>query len=169
MKHWFIYIAVLMGIYIPLPAQQFSPAVIASDGGTGKAGGIQLEYTLGEVAIQGRTGLSSSYTEGFHQPVLLVDEINVAALPGSKEEIPSISIRPNPVSTSLNIHFSSAPPVLISFALSDAHGQPLIKKEINTYDGDMTLDMSSHAPGLYLIQLLSADGRISSVFKIIKI
>jgi hypothetical protein len=156
-----------------MSGQQLSPSVIASDGGTGHAAGIQLEYTLGELAIDGLTGQPSSYTEGFHQPLIVVKPIDL----NSESEITSdinedqsfITVTPNPASSEITIHFQAEKPMQIAFQVRDAHGSLLIQHQADTRDGNAHLDLSDLAPGLYFIQCTAIDSRYNSVFKIIKI
>lgn len=162
----FQFVAVLSG-------QQLYPSVIASEGGNGHAAGIQLEYTLGELATGGMTGQPASYTEGFHQPLIIIKPIDLNANPEGTSDINTdqffITITPNPASSEITIHFQADAPKQIAFQLRDAHGSLLIQHRTDTGGGDAHLDLSSLAPGLYFIQCTAADIRFNSVFKIIKI
>ena len=51
-----IILITLIAVLSPLSAQQLSPVVLSSNGGTDSAKGVQLEWTLGELATRGVTG-----------------------------------------------------------------------------------------------------------------
>ena len=100
MKHWLIALCFGCIITIPLSAQQLVPAVLASNGGTGIAADIQLDWTLGETAIGGLSGQQRNYTEGFHQPILLIEKVDYTGPETNKlnKDVPGsgITISPNP-------------------------------------------------------------------------
>lgn len=155
-------------LFVPvLSGQQLSPSVIASEGGIGYAAGIRLEYTLGELAIDGVSGQSASYTEGFHQPLLVSRQIDLNAT--IEENQPLMTVTPNPTSSAIMIHFPTGAPELIAIQLHDAQGNLLIDQKADARDGDVQLDLTNLAPGLYFIQCTAIDTRFNTVFKIMKI
>lgn len=162
----FQYVAVLSG-------QQLSPSVIASEGGIGHAAGIRLEYTLGELAIDGLAGQSASYTEGFHQPLMVGRQVDLNSTlnenPDSHEKQPFMTVTPNPTSSEIMIHFQAGKPEQIAIQLRNAYGNLLIDQKADARDGDVQLDLTNLAPGLYFIQCTAIDTRFNAVFKIMKI
>ena len=74
-------------------AQSSSPEIISSSGGTGQGTSIQIDWTLGELAITTIQNSAHQITQGFHQPNYIIT--SVEELP---QEIGKITIYPNPTS-----------------------------------------------------------------------
>ena len=172
MKHWLITLCCSCGMSLALSAQQLSPAVIASHGGTSRGAGIQLEWTLGEAAIGSLSGQERNYTEGFHQPIVLIEKVDF-----DQEKVHStnddpqsgITVSPNPVSSDLTIHFDGTTHQLFDCQVLDANGNPQLQKTLRTNEGDITLDLSGLIPGLFFIRFIATDHGDITVFKLAKI
>ena len=84
----------LLGICIAgfARSQQLSPSIIASDGGISKAAGISLEWTLGEPTVESLSTSDRLYTQGFHQPILLVKKFHP---PVDAKTVPDVKIIPD--------------------------------------------------------------------------
>jgi hypothetical protein len=166
----------IFAVYInfsSLSAQTVSQTVIASDGGSGAGAGVRLDYTLGEMAVDGLTGQAISITEGFHQPFLRIE--NVDSSPSSqgtsitKESESIITLTPNPVKSELTVKFDPQAPESIALDVRDANGILVLQKQFDPLNGDTPLDVSGFLPGVYYFQFASPDQRIQSTFKISKI
>ena len=72
-----IIIPLLVGLIVPSLrlglSQRLSPEVLAVGGGIDKNGSLSLEWTLGEAVIETVSLSDRIYTQGFHQPMLVVD------------------------------------------------------------------------------------------------
>lgn len=173
MKHWLITLCCGCGFSSALSAQQLSPAVLASNGGTNMAAGIQLEWTLGEAAIGSLSGQERNYTEGFHQPIVLLEKVDFteAEVNLSTKDVPrsGITVSPNPVSTDLTIHFDGTTHELFDCQVLDANGNPHLHKSLRTNEGDVILDLSGLIPGLFFIRFIATDDGAITVFKLAKI
>lgn len=154
-------------------AQQATPSILASNGGTGQADGLQLDWTLGEIAISGSSGNTLSCTEGFHQPFLAVQRIEPADigldLAAAQAEPPWISVAPNPVTSELKIQFSQVASEMLICTLLRSDGSVMLRKELDPQLGDAALDLSGMASGYYILQFHAADGAQYPVFRISKI
>ncbi len=80
-------ICILLGAALSLPlagmAQQLSPSVLAASAGTISTQTMVLDWTLGELVVETATSPDRLYTQGFHQPLLQVSELdNQTALAG---------------------------------------------------------------------------------------
>ena len=173
MKHWLITLCCVCGFALALSAQQLSPEVLASNGGTSLAPGIQLDWTLGEAAIGGLSGQDKSYTEGFHQPIILLEKIDYTEpeVDPSTKDAPrtGITVSPNPVSSDLTIHFDGTTHELFDCQVLDANGNPQLHKSLRTNEGDVVLDLSGLIPGLFFIRFIATDDGAITVFKLAKI
>ena len=81
MKNWLIPFFCGFSFLHHLSSQQLTPVVLSSNGGVGTSGKLQLEWTLGELAVEGLIGQPRSYTEGFHQPTLQVEQVEMVYPP----------------------------------------------------------------------------------------
>jgi len=156
-----------------LEAQSVSQSVIASDGGSGKGAGVQLDYTLGELAVDRLTGQQVSMTEGFHQPLLMVEPVegdpSVTGSSKSIEPEPIISLTPNPVATELMVKFAQPAPKTITLDVRDANGIRVLQKQLEPIHGDSPIDVSGFLPGVYYFHFTAAGQHIQSTYKISKI
>lgn len=134
---------------------------------------MQLEWTLGELAVEGLTGQPKSYTEGFHQPTLVVEQVQMVYPPirsGSDQEKQTlITISPNPVATELTIRFVSDTDEQLYCQVRDANGALLSDRTLNTRDGNTEIDVTDLAAGLYFIHFIATDDGAVTVFKVVKI
>jgi hypothetical protein len=173
MKNWLILLFSVCCFIQPLSSQYVSPEVVSSNGGTGTAAGIQLEWTLGEPAIEGRTGQQQSFTEGFHQPVILVEQVALTSshigTRSEHEHLSWISVSPNPVATELTIRFVSDTGEQYYCQVRDANGALISQRTLNTLDGNAEMDVADLAAGLYFLHFIAADDGEVSVFKVVKI
>ena len=172
MKSWYI-VAITVIKSLALSGQQLSPSVIASDGGTVYGAGILLEYTLGEVAIEGLGGQAVIITEGFHQPYIRIEKVESDDVPAQADSMRSgetvITLAPNPVSEELLIKFHQPLPATISIQVRDIHGMILLQKEISPNDLNPALDFSSFLPGIYFVQWQAPGQDLRGIYKISKI
>ena len=173
MKHWLITLCYGCGFSSALSAQQLTPAVLASNGGTSVAAGIQLDWTLGEAAIGGLSGQERNYTEGFHQPIILIEKVDFDEPEAnhSNYDVPrsGITVSPNPVSSDLTIHFDGTAHEFFDCQVLDANGNPQLHKSLRTNEGDIVLDLSGLIPGLFFIRFIATDDGAITVFKLAKI
>lgn len=173
MKNWLIPFFCGFCLFNQLFSQQLTPAVLSSNGGVGISGNIQLEWTLGELAVEGVTGQPRSYTEGFHQPTLLVEQVEVVyptIKNGSDLATQTlITISPNPVATKLTIRFVPGTEERFHCQVRDANGAMLSERTLNTRDGNTEIDVTDLVPGLYFIHFIADDDGAVTVFKVVKI
>ena len=142
-------------------SQSLSPEVIATAGEHFATANAQLSWTLGEPVIETYTGDKSQLTQGFHQTQLTVVAVNepVAAFP--------VLLYPNPTTALLTVEAPESPQAF-GLELLDGSGRLLHRLPAAAPAAPRTLDLSGYAPGLYLLQLRSGDGRSIQSFKIIK-
>jgi hypothetical protein len=56
--------------------QVTSPSVISSSGDSYNNGGVNMDYTLGEIVVETHTNSTTILTQGFHQGILKVNTSN---------------------------------------------------------------------------------------------
>ena len=136
-----------------------SQEVIATQGNSTSNSVATLDYTIGEVVILTGTDGKNDVTQGFHQPVFEITNIETIEI--SFE----VSIYPNPAVDLLNIQFEEVDKGS-RFELYDANGKLLITREIN--DHNMSLPFNEYETGLYFISFISSENQLLKTFKIQK-
>lgn len=162
-----IYFMILFGLIFSMQgwAQQLTPSVIASDGGTAKAADISLSWTLGEYAVETIPAGGKLYTQGFHQPLLMAKVLYAA-----NEKVVtgySVSLAPNPVQSLLNITIDAPTQENVQVSLVDLVGRSMLTKQASG-KGSMQLDMSFYISGVYLLTVKTLSGQLIRSFKVIK-
>lgn len=140
-------------------SQQISPQIISTSGSSFSSGSVQLDYTLGELVIATFTNTSSIYTQGFHQPEMIITEVS------TNEAIREIKIFPNPTESSVQVQL---PNKNIEFIISiySSDGKLLISSKTRE-SNEVMLNISNFAQGTYLLKVAQNDSVFSS-FVIIK-
>lgn len=173
MNHPLTVLACALFVLTGLNAQVTAPSVIASDGGTGEGAGIRIDYTLGELAVDGLTGQPASMTEGFQQPYLRIEYVPDRIPPAGETEPaasrPIITLSPNPVTASLTVKPGRELPGPMTLTVHDAHGIRVDQHRLDPGRGDSHIDMSGLIPGTYYFHFRSADPEMNATYKIIKI
>lgn len=144
-------------------AQSISPQVIASSGTHSTGSNIQLSWTLGEPVITTVSNGNNIITQGFHQTLLTVTNVEENNL----SEI-NISVFPNPTSEILNISLTNNQKDL-QLELFDMNGKLLQTQSINATQNSTHVNMSEYARANYLLRLHAADGSVNNTYKIGKI
>ena len=173
MKYWLPAPVFALLFSSGLTAQAVAPSVIASDGGSGTAGSVRIDYTLGELAVDGLTGQRVSMTEGFHQPILRIERIEDASPTPDDSALPAeermVTLTPNPVTAEFAVRFHADAPKAVAIDVFDAQGILILRHRPDPALGDTHVDMSPFAAGLYHVQITAAEPRSISTYTIVKI
>lgn len=150
-------------------AQQLSPTVIASACENSRASFIQLEWTLGENAVLGGTVAGSAYTEGFHQPLLVLHRpgrISQSVIPAPDISL-SVMLAPNPVQSVLGVQVRSEKNQTLEISLTDMLGNGIWKQKINP-PASAVFNLSGRSAGIYLLLIRDEKGTVLYQNKIAK-
>jgi hypothetical protein len=153
-------------------------SVVAADGGTAAGAGMTLEWTLGETSISSGKSQAIFLTEGFHQPILLVEAVSSTAFERegttdakkevSRETAFSVTLLPNPVASILYVRFSDGNFDGARLELADASGQVLIVDALPAESREVEMDLANLSSGIYFLRCRSLDGQFSKTFKVTK-
>ncbi len=121
-------------------AQKITPSVIANAGAVMKTNSVSLEWTLGEVATETKTGGNLIVTQGFHQA-------NLGITSNQDYSIDGLNVYPNPVINSLNIINQNSLPLEI--ILHQIDGKEI--QSIKSRDANIEFNMQSLPMGTYLL------------------
>ncbi|HEV7347072.1 T9SS type A sorting domain-containing protein [Telluribacter sp.] len=164
MKKVYYFAAFLSLITACCLAQKQSPEVISVQGGVGKSATIMLEWTLGELATQSLSTNTHLYTQGFHQPVLQVQELPE---PGTDLVENAIRVYPNPTASLVTVNLPKDFKTPVSLFLLNSQGQ-LLKEEVIVDNELFQLDLEPYSEGTYLLRFSTSEGPAPTTFKIIK-
>ena len=148
--------------------QQISPSVQAIAGGSNIAAGMQLDWTLGEIATASYLNNSTSYTEGFHQPVLRVVALPFGTLPSDAPPTveTKLTVFPNPVTSELRVRSSSNQ--TLELRLTDLNGKILLRKQSDSGRNITTLYVADFVSGIYHLSCYDSNGLLLKSFRVIK-
>ena len=133
--------------------------VIATQGSSSSNSAGSLDYTIGEVVVTFGSDDSTHLTQGFHQPVIRVT--NIETIDISFE----VSIYPNPAVDHLNISFKEINKGT-RFDLYDAAGKLILTKLITSQL--MVIPFSGYETGVYFLSFISSENRLLKTFKVQK-
>jgi len=145
-------------------SQSLSPEIVSTAGETFQGTSIQIDWTLGELAITTIQNSTLQITQGFHQPNYIVT--NVDELP---QKIGEINVFPNPTSDWLEITFSFNQMKEVYTRLYDIHGKLILEKENNGKFISERISLSELPNGNYFLNFLIDGNQYSQTFKIQKI
>ncbi len=156
-------------------SQTLDQWVLSSEGRTSQGVSTQLEWTLGESAIATMWIPGGMITEGFHQPILKIEEQSI--LPQhwlvQESELLTTDIRfelaPNPVKSIMSLKVKSKTEGEVLMELFSISGQPLQKIHLNIPSDGFQYDLSDYPSGMYFLRFSEKNGSLLKVFKITKI
>lgn len=145
-------------------AQELTPSILSSQGGSDQTGYLTLEWTLGENIVETVTYPGKIYTQGFHQSYLQLTDV-IYPIPG----LPfTIRIYPNPVDSWLNIIIHENYNTQLNISLFDLD-QRIIRNLIAfPYEGRFVFDFHDLPNGIYLLKIITSDKQNMETFKVVK-
>lgn len=157
-------VPLLLGLVLPGIglAQQLSPTVMATAGGQDKNKQLSLEWTLGETFVETVSLPNHIYTQGFHQPMLRVEELPQNASPYR------VRIAPNPVVAMLNVSIEAEEDAKFQLYLTDMTGRTFYNMAAQVQADPVQVDMKTLPAGVYILQVATLDGKPVKTFKVVK-
>ena len=137
----------------------YGQQVIATQGNSSSNSAGALDYTIGEVVIAFGMDDSTHLTQGFHQPVFRIT--NIENIEISFE----VSIYPNPAVDQLNIEFKEIKSGS-RVDLYDASGRLLVTSLIRDYT--MIIPFHKYETGVYFLSFISSANQLLKTFKVQK-
>lgn len=131
MKHFstrYLLLAIFLAMaWLPSKAQlTLVREVVAGSGGSGAAGGITIDYTIGEGVVETFGAGDILLTQGFHQP-----EVLPPLAPGAPA-VMDFMLYPNPALTTVKISFNLLTDASVVFLLVNTTGQ-VIYQDVRMY------------------------------------
>jgi len=160
----------LGGFWPQLRAQtSLQRLVFASGGVAADEDSVHLSFTIGEAITPTATTLSGTLevTMGFQQPI---QEFDVVGLPEVSEV--GYEVFPNPTSGLISLKLNSERPVTLLVEVLDARGRSTaVPTQRLGFVGtnESTINLSTLADGLYLLQIRELEGQMFKTLKIQKV
>jgi hypothetical protein len=134
--------------------------VVASSGETLNNSNGSLSFTVGELAIETKSGSPGILTQGFHQPLL-----TITSLDGPLAESFSITAYPNPTSDIVNLLIENEDITGLTYILFDVTGKDILRGTIENNKTEIAFIQLKTA--IYFLKI-ETDGKEIKTFKIIK-
>lgn len=148
-------------------SQAVSRYVVSSGGNFSPGSSVGIDSNIGELMSDSFFGGGLLLTQGFEQAVLpLATQAPVFHAPLL------VSVYPNPFANEVWIQFGSSLPQVVSIELKDLQGNRLLYRSINSSqirDLRFELELSSVAPGAYILSVGNDTNMKIVNFKIIKV
>ncbi|MDB3906533.1 T9SS type A sorting domain-containing protein [Crocinitomicaceae bacterium] len=139
--------------------------VVGNAGEVILSGGLEVSWTVGEVAVDYSESANLIVSDGFQQTDYLTTEI------GELKTIEGITVYPNPVEDQLNFEIASHQVNDLRGEIIDANGKVVIEIEpFKAIDGyHSQLDVSQLPPGQWVLVFRSTSEAKQRTFSIVKI
>lgn len=159
------YIMLILICSSQLQAQKMllSPTIISNASGEGKSLNTWITWTLGETLIQSTTLDDRWYTEGFHQPTIIVK----TTFTSLRENV--ISVFPNPTMSAVQLNMSPALSTDAILSLIDIKGSVLYSSTLKSGLNQSSMDLQLIQAGIYFLQVRNLAGDLFNTCKIIKL
>lgn len=152
----------IFSIIFLINCASFAQEIIASSGASLKGENIQLEYTLGEIAVSRIENESQIVDQGFHSG-LVIEELENNSV-SIDEKFSEISVWPNPASDVFNIQTKD---FNISYMLLDMNRDVLNIQGMVPSNSSETVNITNLYPAIYFLRLTDEENNFK-VLKIIK-
>lgn len=151
-------------------------ALIGPAGDTYQTEKLNLEWSLGEAAVETFYFGGGIITEGFHQSTLPLQIVK----PEDREMLVNrpqtgdyeILVFPNPVRSLLTVGIAGVEAegdLIFSLHLLSVHGQPVGKRVELCPPGEIAFDLTAYPAGLYLLIIYDHQGVPVAQYRIVKI
>jgi hypothetical protein len=152
----------LLASFLTMNAQGLDRHVIASGGSTATAGGVQIDYTIGEPVVAPVSGSGLLLTQGFQQPFSYVL--------GSNSVFPFLALYPNPTQGNTILHFALPAEGSLQVVVYNAIGQRVLNATVHYASGESQylIKTAPLLPGTYFVTVsLQGYGTVSK--KLLKV
>ena len=144
-------------------AQSSSPEIISSAGNIFQGNSIQIDWTLGELAIATIQNSSQQITQGFHQPNYTITSVNELPV-----EIGQIQVYPNPATDLIKMSINFNERKNVKTQLFDLNGRLLWTIENSGTQIEQVKNIAGLSNGTYFLHFSIEGNANSQSFKIQK-
>jgi hypothetical protein len=145
-----------MALFGAIKAQTVMPEVLSSSGGSGQSAQASIAWTIGEPVTTTVSDGTSTLTQGFQQPTLLI-----ATAQNEINELTSLLIYPNPTADYVTVKMDQATQSSYSYRLFDSAGK--LVSEGKATSANPNISFQGLASGQYTISLLNQNSKQQSI------
>ncbi|NOY50171.1 MAG: T9SS type A sorting domain-containing protein [Chlorobi bacterium] len=156
-----IFLFIIIGY--TLSAQVLNPEIVSTAGETFQESSIQIQWTLGELAVTKIENPNVQITQGFNQPFYITTEVN--NLP---ENIGRIKFYPNPTNNYINIKIDYNLSRKTQIFFYDIQGKLIQSLESNGKQISEKIEIINQAKGIYILKVSIDNEKYSKTYKLIK-
>ena len=166
MKYLLVFFLPLALPYGLLAQTTIERSVIGAAGTSYQTADLQLDYSVGEVAVSTAETGTFVLTEGFHQADLF---------PTASDEPLRVAYQlfPNPTQGQVSLELRAPQPLRLRLKWYDLQGRELSsleqQVELGTQPHKLQFDLSDLARGTYLLKLLTPEGTEAYSFRVVRI
>ncbi len=161
-KYYFLFSLIILSIAVKA---QTTTSVLSVAGGSDKNESLSLDWVLGETFIETIATGDGMYTQGFLQPILVVEKRVQNVLPHYLK----IVIAPNPVQSLLNVKILTPVNERLLLTLTDINGRILLSRSLSPKQTIETLNLSNIAHATYIMHIRNVNGSLVKSFLVNKI
>ncbi|MGE0089209.1 MAG: T9SS type A sorting domain-containing protein [Bacteroidales bacterium] len=143
--------------------QSISSSVIASGGGSSEAGGLNLSYTIGELAIETFTTTNMVLTQGFQQGYYDITSVNDPLVQSI-----DLEIYPNPAIDFISIEIKNTEVKFIQLELYSIDGVLVTNEKWENTGTPYKFELNRFSANQYILKVIDLENKNTSTFKIIK-
>lgn len=126
-----------------------TPNVITNCGGAGEDSGYKMEWTVAEFAVSSLGNTQYHFTQGFHQPFLVKQNVSMVGVAETTQEA-TTALWPNPATNELNFSFAGLPSPAATIKLYGLDGKILIAHPLNLRTNSAVVPIDGLAAGSYV-------------------
>ncbi|MDA3953342.1 MAG: T9SS type A sorting domain-containing protein [Bacteroidales bacterium] len=163
-KYYILFLAVFFGLYVS--GQSISSYVVASAGESVEAGGLNVSWTLGEIAIETLEddGNTLILTQGFQQAYFDITSIEDPLLSGNF----NLKVYPNPASDFVWVELESEEINEAIVELYDLNGKLVYNSKLNITEVRTQISLTNLSSSQYILKISDSSGEVLHTYKLIK-
>ncbi|HAF27470.1 MAG TPA: hypothetical protein DCG75_00340 [Bacteroidales bacterium] len=160
-KYLFLSLGMFLGLFVS--GQSISSYVVASAGESVEVGGLNVSWTLGEIAIETLESTDLVLTQGFQQGYF---EITSIGDPLSTNF--TIKMYPNPASEFVWVDLESEEIKDAVIELFDLDGKLVYSSKLNVIEGPNKVELGNLNSSQYILRISDNSGIVLQTFKLVK-
>jgi hypothetical protein len=145
-----------MALFGAIKAQTVMPEVLSSSGGSGQSAQASLAWTIGEPVTTTVSNGTSTLTQGFQQPTLLI-----ATAQKENNELTSLLVYPNPTADYVTLKMDQSNQTAYIYRVFDSAGK--LVSEGKATAANPNISFQGLASGQYTISLFNQNSKQQSI------
>lgn len=145
-----------MALFGAIKAQTVMPEVLSSSGGSGQTAQVSLAWTIGEPVTATVSNGTSTLTQGFQQPTLLI-----ATAQNEQNDLLSLLVYPNPTADFVTLKLDQSNQTPYNYSVFDNAGKLVNQGKASA--ANPNISFQGLASGQYTICVLNSNLKQQSI------